>query len=146
MKKLNDQGFVHLHTLLPILIAIVVIGGVGSYVYSKSKASTITTSTSELSCQILTSQKPAQGQSTYYTVKVTNNESTSASNVTINIGMRNGNDGSVIDTLNFGAIGPKQSKTESKDIAFPYGSSLNELYFEGASPSSLNCNKSFFVK
>jgi len=39
MKKLNQFGLLHLHVVLPIVIAIAAIGGIGTYVISKSKAS-----------------------------------------------------------------------------------------------------------
>jgi uncharacterized protein (UPF0333 family) len=45
MRKLNQLGALSLHTLLPIVIVIALVGGVGAYVLSKSGASSTSGST-----------------------------------------------------------------------------------------------------
>lgn len=42
MKRLGQNGFLHLHVIVPVVLALVAVGAVGSYVLSKSGASSDT--------------------------------------------------------------------------------------------------------
>lgn len=72
-KKLNQAGMLSLHVVLPVLAAVVIIGGVGAYVVTKSKAATPVTgggSAPYLTCSYSSSiTKPIIGKP--FTAKVT---------------------------------------------------------------------------
>ena len=78
---------------------------------------------------------------------MSNKTEKSYANSSIQVGMRNGQKGGIIDSIDFGTLGPEQTKTLSKSIVFPLSSELNEVYLIGGTPTAdfSGCSTSYFI-
>ena len=133
----NSKGFA-LHAILPLILVIAVVGGVGAYVLNKSSAAK-PGPVGSVTCSIVAKPKPSKGRYTAITVSIKNNTANTINTALAQIGDNN----ALMEEITLGDIAPWATSSGTRDVQVRSDSAL--LRLQGGTPNSdfENCSKTW---
>lgn len=151
LRKLSQKGFITHHIIIPAVVVVAGIGGVGAYVLSSSKAAASTT----VSCTITKSPSYVTSGTTYsanISYKNTGSSSWSGS-TTPKMSVIKPSTGSIVvsntgSTVAVYKLSPGQTATRSVSLKIPTNSASNQLRISGMGTGATlasSCSQTFNI-